>query len=270
MSNNEGDSETREAVEQPPQRATEATQRESMGAAVDHLERTRAQAAHQSNTENRLPKATTKALGRPEIVGDGGKVLVKGAEPSQLDASKINPKDGPKEALKGGEQQASAAQVHNPLNAFFAGRMEATSDQAQKVMNAAQSGDLTADEAMSQLKDLTNEMGKLKDQKGASRDTSTSTIEATGTAPKAETGGGLQSDKTTKEDDTTKQDDSSIPTPSKELMDAYGSIKPDDLWKQMGDLADKLDGLPAGPDKDAMARQYNDMNTVYQYLRSRE
>ncbi len=285
MSSLEGDSEKYEAAEVPPERRTETAQRESMGAAVDQLERTRQQAARQKDTANRLPNPTTGALGRPEVVSDNGKVLVKGAEPSHITETRGSIKDGAKGESTSADGQARTAQVHSPLNSFFAGRMDATADQAQKVRNAAEGGELSADEAVSRLQNLNNEMGHLRDLKGSSRSAVYAAAEATGSAPKAKEGeapAAGQSEGTSKQDDTSKQadsgkqddtgkqDDSDVSIPSKELMDAYGSLSPDDIWKSMGEMADQLDGMPAGPEKDAKARQYNDMNTVYQYLRSRE
>lgn len=275
MSGREGDSEKHEAAERPPERGTEAAQRESMGGAVDHLERTRAQAAHQKDTENRLPKPTTRALGRPEIVGDDGKVLVKGAEPHK-DANRDNlrdgdtgasNRDGDKGASHSADGQARIAQAHTPLNSFLAGRIDATADQGQKVMNAAESGELSADEAISRLQNLNNEVGHLKDLKGMSRGAATTAAEAAEAAPKVKEG---EAPAAGQSEGTGKQDDSGASTPSKELMDAYGGQNPDALWKQMGATADQIDGMPAGPEKDAKARQYNDMNNVYQYLRSRQ
>ncbi len=55
-----------------------ASEEASKGAAT-HLDKQRQDLAHQKDTENRPPNPTTKGFGRPEILGDDGKALVKGA-----------------------------------------------------------------------------------------------------------------------------------------------------------------------------------------------
>lgn len=267
MSGYEGEPERAEGAQRQPETRTDAVQKESMDASKDHIERTRAQAAHQKNTKDRLPNSTTNAIGRPEITGDGGKVLVKGAEPMQKDGSIDGSREGMKGASQSGESQTRIAQGHNPLNSFFAGRMDATAEQSEKVRTAVENGELSADEGASRLKSLSHEIEHLKDLKDSSNGQISQVADASGAGTKPKEG---EAPAAGQSDEKSKEGESDVATPSKELLDAYGGMRPDDLWKQMGEMAEQLDGMPPGPDKDAKARQYNDMNTVYQYLRSRE